>query len=274
MTKRPLYAAAPAAASLAALLTVLPASARAAAEPQTGVCAACLSIAVDPGTSASLPAELGGIEVFVRVTAGSEPTGLPALIDVEHKGGRPSLLFSSIPPSLSADVIEHARRVVVTGPSRPNDLSDDAFAFSLKTSLTALRAAVPPTISIGMAADTPQWRSLLSRDLASYVDFVVLSDSMPLESTGIEVWRLTSGAATVAQALATTAAPGSTHVIWSLPADPTIAGSLATELARVVTAPASTDPLQPQRGDRFAQEVQVVGSRSLTVEEIIARHQA
>ena len=214
------------------------------------------------------------MEVFVRVTAGSEQAAVPALIDIERKGGRPSLLVSSLPPSLPEDVIAHIRRIVVVVPGRPIDQSDDAFAFSLKTSLTTLRAAITPSISIGMAADTPRWRSLLSRDLASYVDFVVLGDSMPLEATGIEVWRLTPGQATLAEALAMTALPGAAHVIWHLADEPTRAGLLAGELLRVLTAPAPTDLQQPQTGDRFAQDVQVVGSRSLTVEEIIARHQA
>jgi len=274
MTKRPLYAAAQAAASLAALLTVLPASAQTDAAPQSGICAQCLSIAIDPSASASLPAALDGLEVFVRVTADRENAGLPALIDVEQRNGRPSLLMTGIPPSLSDDVIGHARRIVVTAPSPPPGQTDDAFAFSLKTSLTALRAALRPTTTLGMLADTAVWRSLLSRDLASYVDFVVLSDSMALDSTGIEVWRQTSNAATVNAALAATAVPGASHVIWSLPGDPAAAGSLTAELVRAIATPPSNDPQQSPAADRFAQQVQVVGSRSLTVEEIIARHQA
>jgi hypothetical protein len=274
MTKRPLYAAASAAASVAALLTVLPASAQAGAKPQSGVCAQCLSIAIDRGAVASLPVELQGMEVFVRVTAGKEDIAVPALMEIERRGGHPGLLVSSIPASLSPTVTGHMRRLVVTEPIRPVGQSDEAFAFALKTSLTAMRAAVAPTIFLGMAADTEEWRSLLSRDLASYVDFVVLSDSREFESAGIEVWRLTSRVATVSEALAATAGAGASHLIWSLPDEPTIAGALGTELVRAMIAPASTDVRQPQTGDRFAQDVQVVGSRSLTVEEIIARHQA
>jgi hypothetical protein len=275
MTKRPLYAAAPTAASLAALLTVLPASARlAGSEPQSGACAQCVSIAIDPGAAASLPVDLLGLEVFVRVTAGTEDLAVPALTEIERRGGHPGLLVSSIPASLSPNVTAHMQRLVVTEPIRPVGQSDEAFAFALKTSLTALRAGIAPTVFLGMAADAAEWQSLLSRDLASYVDFVVVSDSRPLESTGIEVWRLTSRVATVAEALAATAAPGASHLIWSLPDEPASAGALATELGRATTAPASPDVGQPPTGDRFAQEVQVVGSRSLTVEEIIARHQA
>lgn len=214
------------------------------------------------------------MEVFVRVTAGQEDVGLPALIDIEKKGGRPSLLISSVPTSVSENVSGHVRRLVVTEPLRQVGQSDDVFAFGLKTSLTAVRAVLAPTISLGMAAETAEWQALLTRDLASYVDFVVLSDSRPLDAAGIEVWRLTSGIATVPEALAETAVPGATHVIWSLPPDSTRAGALTAELVRVMTAPSPADPQQPQTGERFAQDVQVVASRSLTVEEIIARHQA
>jgi len=215
------------------------------------------------------------MEVFVRVAAGREEAGLASLADIERKGGRPSLLVSGMPASLPESVAGHVRRIVVTGPSRPIEQSDEVFAFALKTSLTTLRAAVSATTSIGLSAETAQWRLLLSRDFASYVDFVVLSDSTPLDTTGVEVWRRTSGASTVREALAATATAEVTHVIWNLPGDPAVAGSLATELARVIAAPSPAgDPQQPQTADRFAQEVQVVGSRSLTVEEVIARHQA
>ena len=274
MTKRSLYAAAPIAASLAALLTVLPASAQTASTLQPGACAQCLSIAIDPGASASLPADLQGMEVFVRVTAGREDLAAPVLIEIERRGGRPALLISSIPTSLTENVTAHIQRLVVTAPLRPVGQSDEAFAFALKTSLTAVRAALAPTTVLGMAGDAAAWQSLLSRDLASYVDFVVLSDSAPFESTGIEVWRLTSSVATVTAALAATTVPGASHLIWSLPGEPAIAGALATELIRVMSAPAPADVQEAQAGDRFAQDVQVVGSRSLTVEEIIARHQA
>jgi hypothetical protein len=274
MTKRPLYAAARTAAGLAALLTVLPFSAQAGRQQQSGVCAQCLSIATDPAASPSLPAELQALEVFVRVTGGKEDVAIPALLEIERRGGQPGLLVSSIPASLSPDVTRHLRRLIVTAPIRPVGQSDDAFAFALKMRLTAMRAAVPATISLGMAADTAEWQSLLSRDLASYVDFVILSDSGPFESAGIEVWRLTSRVLTVSDALAATAAPGASHLIWSLPEEPATVAARATELVRALTMPPPTAARQAQAEDRFAQVVQVVGSRSLSVEEIIARHQA
>lgn len=214
------------------------------------------------------------MEVFIRVTAGAESAAAAALDDIERKRGIPSLLVSGIPASLPEDIGKRVRRVVVTEPPSKPDQSDDVTAFALKTSLTTLRAAVPPATMIGLAAGAGRWQSLLSRDLASYVDLVVLNDSSPLDATGVEVWRLTSGG-TVPQVLAATTRSGATHVIWDLPADSASAGPLASELIRALTAPPPpVDPQQPQPGDRFAQAVDVVGSRTLTVEEVIARHQA
>src|SRR4026208_72415 len=107
MANLPLSAAAQAAASLAALLTVLPASAQTQAAPPSGICAQCLSIAVDQSASGSLRDALDGMEVFSRVTPSNEQGALRALIDVEQRGGRPSLLVTGSPSSISSDVAGH-----------------------------------------------------------------------------------------------------------------------------------------------------------------------
>src|SRR6185295_7598103 len=52
---------------------------------------------------------------------------------------------------------------------------------------------------------------------------------------------------------------------------PVVAAALAGELARAKASLAAPDPSQPAVTDRFAQDVQVVASRSLNVAEIIAR---
>ena len=98
-------------------------------------------IAVD--AAVSLPAQLEGLEVFVRVNAGSEAAALAALTQIEQKGGRPALLVSGIPGPLTTDVRDHVGRIVIDLPPQPPDQSDDVFSFSLKTSLTALRASDP-----------------------------------------------------------------------------------------------------------------------------------
>jgi hypothetical protein len=273
MTKRSLYAAAQTAASLAALLTLLPASAQAAKDAQNAACATCLAIAVDPAAAASLPPQLDGVEVFLRVANVSEDV-VSTLGEIETRNGRPSLFVSEIPGAISKSVAEHVRTIIVNAPQQPADQSDDVFAFALKTRMTALRASVPAGTLIGLSADAPQWRALLARDLASYVDFVVVTEATPIDAKGIEIWRLITAAPTIARALAATTAAAATHVIWSLPADPAVAATLTADLVRARTAPAAAGVQQTDASDRFAQAVQVVGSRSLTVEEIIARHQA
>src|SRR5690349_20653177 len=113
MAKRSLYAAVQAAASLAALLTVLPASAQTAAPRQTGACAACVAIDIDPGAASSLPEPLEGMSVFVRVAGGAESTANSALLEIERKGGRPSLLIATPTAGIQSGVAGHARRIVV-----------------------------------------------------------------------------------------------------------------------------------------------------------------
>ena len=107
------------------------------------------------------------------------------------------------------------------------------------------------------------------------MDFIVVTDPAPLAAEGLELWRMIpAAAASVADALAVTKTPGVTHWIWSLPATPTAAGVLVTELTRVAALPPASDPLQAAAPGRFGEGVEVVGSRALTVEEIVARHQA
>src|SRR3954468_7312168 len=162
MTKRPLSPAAQAAASLAALLTVLPASAQGSSVGQSGACVACLSIAVDANATGSLPGQLEGLEVFVRVNPGAEAAALPAVAEIERKGGRPALLLSGMPGPVASDVADRVRRIVIHLPVQPAEQSDEVFSFSLKTGLTALRAAVPGSTLIGLAAGAARWQSLLS----------------------------------------------------------------------------------------------------------------
>ena len=272
MAKQLLYAAAEAAASLAVLITLLPASSQAAGARQNSVCAACVSIAIDAPAASSLPADLQGMDVFVRVNAGEEESALPALIEIERRGGRPSMLFPTVPESLSRNAAGRARRIVVTAGIRPPDQAEDQFAFLLKTKLTALRAAAADTTLLGLSADAAQLPALIARDLASYVDFVVVRDGPPVEGAGIEVWRLMSESP-LSDVLASTRITAAAHVIWMLPVDVGAAGSRTRELADAIASPAPADPSQTGRGG-FAQDVQVVGTRALTVDEIIARHQA
>jgi len=273
MAKRPLYAAAEIAASLAACLTLFPASAQARTKNQNAACATCIAIAVGPEVVASLPPHLEGVEAFVRVTAGAEAAAAAALTEIERRDGRPALFIEGLPSvTPPAALLERVRRVVIASGSRPSGLTDDEFAFGVKTNLTALRAVAANTTTIGLAADAAVLSSLLAHDLGSYVDFVVVNDQAPISIEGLEVWRSVPGSTPLDRVLAMSRTAAAAHWVWMLPSDAAAAATLAGDLVRATALPPAN--LSEPAGDRFAQEVQVVASRSLTVEEIVARHQA
>ena len=243
---------------------------------QSAACAACVAISISADAAPALPEQLDGLDVFVRVSAGDEGTAVAALAAIERKGGRPGLLIAGLPGEAPPrNFIDRARRIVLMPGARPPGQTEEAFAFTLKTRLTAIRAAGSDTALLGIAADVPTLSLLVSRDLGSYVDFIVATDPAPLAAEGLELWRMIPGApASATDVLAVTKTPGVTHWIWSLPANSTSAGLLATDLARVAALPPAADPSQPAAQDRFVEGVEVVASRSLSVEEIVARHQA
>lgn len=278
MTKRTLYAVAELPVSLVLLATVLslcPVEANAAA--QGAACATCIAVVVGPEQAAALPAQLDGMEVLIRVPTGGEAAAATALSLVAQRGGRPGLFVRGLPGAPPAGTaLADARRVAIAIDAPRTGESVDEYAFSLKTRLTAIRAAAPPALALGIAADATTISIALSHELGSYVDFVVVSDAAPADAQGVEIWRAVPGApASVQDVLAMTkGSPGVTHWLWQLPEDSAAAGALATELARVAALPPGVDPTQPAVGQRVGESVQVIASRSLTVEEIVARHQA
>ena len=272
MTKRPLYAALHAVASLATALTLLPAAALAAEQPAGG-CAACVAIAIDPDAAPSLPERLEGMDVFVRLVSGAESAALPALREIERKGGRPAVLIPGPATAVSSALARHVRRMVVAIGTPSPGQSDDEFAFALKTSLTALRAMASDSTLLGLSGGGAQLASLARRDLTSYIDFLVVTDPADSETQAVERWRLVPDGSTLERVLGMTQNGSESHVLWNLPRDAAIAGLLARELAPATATPAADVTVQ-DKGERFSQSVQVVAARSLTAEEIIARHQA
>ena len=278
MAKRPLYAAARVAASLAAaVLTVFPASAQAGTNRRQDVaCAACVSIAVDAQSAASLPQPLEGVEVFVRMPAGNEAEAASILDQIERRGGRPALFIDGLPmTAIPAAVGGRAGRIVIEPGPRPPELTDDQFAFQVKTALTALRGALAGTAQIGLAGEAAVLSALLSHEVGGYADFIVALDGAPVAPAGIELWRTIPASVTsLDRALTVSNAAAAPRWLWMMPPDRSVAAALAGELARAKTLLAAPDPSQPAVTDRFAHDVQVVASRSLNVAEIIARHQA
>ena len=278
MTKRTLYALAEFAGPVlfACALLLAPAAARPAGA-QGAACATCVAIAVTPDQAALLPGELDGMEVLVRISPGAESGAAEALALIDERGGRPALFLTAVPESPpAAPTLAQARRIVIATGAPPSGQTAEEYTFALKTRLTAIRAGAPATTTLGIAADAATIRFALARELGSYVDFVVVTGTEPFDASGVEIWRaIPVPTATVQEVLALTrSSPGITHWIWELPADPAVAAPLATELARVAALPAGADPNQPGAGEHVGESVEVVGARALTVEEIVARHQA
>ena len=277
MTKRTLYAVAELPVSLFLAATVLLASPVVpGAAAQGAACAACVALSVSPDQVSLLPAELDGMEVLIRVAPGAEAGAADAMASIEKRGGRPGLLMTALPASTPAtELMAAARRVVISIAAPRAGEAPDEYVFGLKTRLTAIRGAAPATLMLGLAADAPTMTFVLARELGSYVDFVVVDGRDPFAAPGTEIWRaVPSPSPSVPDVLALTkSALGVTHWLWQLPDDPAVAGPLATELARVAALPAGVEPAQPAV-ERVGESVEVVGSRALTVEEIVARHQA
>jgi hypothetical protein len=273
MTKRTLYAAAQCGVAVSLMAAAgFDSDAALARASQSAACASCIAVAVDADTAAALPDALGGLEVLVALVPGDEARASVALTAIEQKGGRPGLVIAGTSgPPLGDALLGRARRIVFESAPLAAGQDLEAAAFSLKTRLTSIRASAP-VASIGLRADVRTLTMLLSRDLNSYADFVVASGG-DFAATGVEVWRTIPGdPPALGPALDATRTPGTTHWVWRLPADPALAAGLVAKLMIAATAPAAD--VQPDAPDRFAAGVEVVGSRELTVEEIVARHQA
>ena len=210
-----------------AAVFLLPAPLGAAALQNAG-CPSCIALSITPAAATGLPPQLDGREVFIRLLPGSEPAVIDALMEVERKGGRPALAFA-IPgePVVPAGARARVRRVLLPAGAWQGE-DPDLFAFALKRRLTGIRAAIDVTTPLGLAVDARTLTMLMSRDLGSYVDFVVATDPVATPPAAIELWRTLPGTpASVKEVLESTRAPETTHWLWQLPDDPAMAGALA-----------------------------------------------
>ncbi len=318
-----------------ALLALVPAAAPAVAQDNPP-CAACLAPVLAPDQADALPAQLDGLDVFLRAAPGSEAAALDGLRAVTERGGHAGLLVSALPSApLQPDTLAAAERLLLDLSGVPAGGDQRPLAFALKTQATAYRAAARPGTLFGIIATRAVATALLAEDLAPYLDIIVWLDDPPADSGGPAVWRgVVRGADTFAGALAATRAPAVARWLWTLPPEPGAAAPLLAaaaqagailpaglvpsprqevgcgaaavpaylnsgtlEVVAVVSGcPAETGitttppapgaervrlptgdiivriPSGPQ--DQFAEGVQVVGARSLTAREIVARNQA
>ena len=170
---------------LCALLSVA-AFAEARAVAQTSApCAPCAAVVVDPADRERLPPALPALDVLVRVRPGEEARAQGILESIRERGGKPGLLIDGLPVG---DPVTIAPAPIDTLVVRLHVASGElvAVAFDLKTRLTAVRAALPSEVRIGLAAPETTLRDLLAHDLAPYLDFVV-SGSAP--HPAVPWWR-------------------------------------------------------------------------------------
>src|SRR6266540_2341114 len=154
MTKRTLYAVAElpvplllAAAGMVTLLLASPFVPPAAA--QGAVCATCVAVAVTPEQAASLPLQLDGMEVLLRIPPPGDETAAAALALIAQRGGRPGVFLQPmLEPGPDASVLAETRRVVIAIDPPAAGQAPEEYAFRLKTRLTAIRAAAPATLML------------------------------------------------------------------------------------------------------------------------------
>jgi hypothetical protein len=218
---------------------------------QPGACASCLLPVVTAPQIAVFPERLEGFDVLVRVPAGREADAADAIAAITARGGRPGLLVEGTPAAPIAPAIAARVQTILI---RLDAGSGAADVFALKKLLTDIRASLPPTTALAMSVGTRE----AARELAPYLDAMALERGSPSFGVASE-WRLLDGA-DLAAALAATATRDAARWAWLLPPDPDAAGSMLRELTRPAEHP--------------VEDVQVVAPRPLTVEEIVARHQA
>ncbi len=250
MTKRPLYARMRGRLQLAAGVAALLA-APAAGLAQPASCATCLLPVITAADAQVFPERLEGFDVLVRVRPGAEAEAAAAIAAIAQRGGRAGLLVEGMPaapvgPALSAQI----HTILI----RLDEPPDAAAVFALKKLLTATRAAARPTTALGVSVASKE----TARELAPYIDFAALEPGMPSFGMTPE-WRIVQ-APDLAGALAATESRDAARWIWLLPAAPDAVGRLLGELTRPADHP--------------VEDVQVVAPRRLTVDEIVARHQA
>lgn len=254
---------------------------------QEAPCVACLTFTLTADQGARLAAEAGrfdALEVLLRVAPGdAEPRLEETLRTLAATGVRVGLELSGEAPSWDAwgSVLRLADAVLLRDTGTPSsDLATTVYR--LKTRATLLRAS-HPTLRIGVEADALP--NEIAAELAGHVDFIVtaVGGSKDLPSRSKQDTKdphSGSGRAGLQTRLGVAR--------WiRRPWPPTVGDAAMRDLARVppgadrvlidLTSARVPDDLTRLLGrlqSEFAFETEVVGRRTLSVQEIIARHQA
>lgn len=242
-----------------ALITILTASTSAGQVPST-----TLALVITPGQTLVLPDRLNGLDILVDAAASPAAGVAAALSDITARGGRAGLLVPAGGEPLPEALVRSAGLLLVDGSGIGPAADVEALAFHLKKQLTAARAAGGDAILLGIAALPATIDALLERDVGPYVDVLVWMGEAGGEPTGHRIWRAAGERipllASVPAALEAARRGTGERWLWRVP-------EAVDATARILR-----EAVAPEAGDRFTSGI--VGARPLSVEEIVARHQA
>jgi hypothetical protein len=224
--------------------------------PEAPPCAACVKWEITPAQAEALLSAtdpLGGVEVLLRPAADD---GNPAalLSALAARGAAVGLIVSRLEDLPRGSSV--LRRILIDLDGwKQHD--QDRLVFDLKRLATEIRASNPRT-EIGLETSPETWDELDKRGTSAYVDFLVGTASLDgaRRRGGPPVWiRMT---------------PPCSVDCLALPDDD---GRTVRDGRPPAEVPAE-GPIEPDAPPHFAAAVEVVGERALTVDEIVARHQA
>lgn len=226
--------------------------------------ATTLALVITPGQALALPPRLGGVDLLVDTTAQPQAAVVAALTDIAVKGGRPGVLVPIGTEFAMSEILTAARLVVIDAGDVETPGHLDELAFNLKRQLTAMRAAGGGAVELAVAGRAEVLNALIALDVGPYLDMVVWMGGGEAATPGLRVWRASGPRiprlTSVQDALATASRGQAERWLWRAP----VAIDAAARIFLEIAAPAEQE--------RFTSGV--VGARALSVEEIVARHQA
>jgi hypothetical protein len=276
-------------------------------------CAACQFLSLAPDQIPALPDQLAGTRVLLRLSPGtSAPEWAAALLEIRRRGGVPGVHLTGVPgdddPAIDAggDTL-----IVDVAGENPDRLAFElkralTLARGRHPAMTLAIAAAPGT------AEALRQRGIASYidALLPVADTIQRPDDLltPIAPGGVRVWRLPESVETARTILWLAAAlqpwlpaglvpvqgralncgedrplraflnPRTLDLVAvsrSCPAPAMVTSDVPGAIAlRMDVGAASVFRFPVDGGDRFAAGVDVAAARTLTVEEVIARHQA
>ena len=223
-----------------------------------GACVSCLVIGVDEASLDTLAAVVPGSLDGVWVLVPEAPSDIPGAVRLLSAAGATAGVAVASGALVDSETLRDTRFVVVRLPDGitsgvTSRLTSQELAFEARTAITALRAA-RSDLEVVLDADTFAAGGVPLESIVPYVDAVMTGDST--RTSNIARWlRLAPrSAASVADLTAASLTAGAERIVLPVPrADWQAIAEFASRRATLV---------------------EVTGARRLTVEEIVARHQA